>query len=243
MRTISDIIYDCFNYDDPSSHIMYGNDRTSVKPVNMVIPLTSPVMEIPVMTMDILHKLTDSVVYPEALIVNLGYNGITSHYKSVEGEIKETLTASHKLNQLARITSSKDNAVYYVTKGAIFDHNLCPVLMMSWQVNKLPDIVDRKFKLMRPVLRIAPYIYNAKSDAVQRYIINKIIPACLDVNLRRYHTIKKGMHYGDPTEMYNVKVEIDNCPFKLQTIDSPSVSTTNRDILDVALANMHDFQV
>lgn len=131
---------------------------------------------------------------------------------------------------------------YYGTCGAIFNKNLMPVMIMSWRIEKVQqDNPDKSFvyKFTQPILRVSPSVFTVKADSLTRYIINQIIPNALRNRYDAPHIYSNPL-FPSTYESFNIKVDIDEFPFTLQKVNAPSVSTTNEELLNVALANIDE---
>lgn len=242
MQDLSSVIHDAFVYS--SSRILYTKrHHQSLHPANMIIPIYSKVFEIPVMADSKLYDIVRDDLSVENLSLFLNYEGRGSRYKSLDGEFREILSTDFASNRLAKIDVPKESVNYYASRGAIFNSELYPVMLLSWQVKGTLTLIGMEYTYLRPILRIHSSVFIQKSDSVQRYIINKILPACLCTQIIRYPYIKKDRDYTVRDQLYDIKVEIDNCPFLVQKVDTPSISTTNEDIIKAALDNSEDFLV
>ena len=142
------------------------------------------------------------------------------------------------------ITPDNDENPYYTTWGAIFNKDYIPVMMLTWELEKepLPDNTDFQYKFTRPVLRLAPEVFR-KSNAVEKYIVNKVIPEILTLDGLNF-PFREGLHgfykhdYGEVVP--DVKIIVEYCPFRLSSVDMPSISTTNKDLLNIALDNLDE---
>jgi hypothetical protein len=109
------------------------------------------------------------------------------------------------------------------------------------------NVVDiTKYKLIRPVLRIDPEVYMSKADPMEKFIANKMIGLCIE-NLKRKPSnyCLNDNHNAScivtcEQSYLPVKVEIDSCPFSLLTADTPSISTTNQELIKVAIDHLDE---
>lgn len=225
------------NYSDGHRTLSF-TDRSSY----MVIPITNDSIEIPTMVMYSLTAIENKIKKnesPDAIVVNLKNTGGYTTYKSLEAGVKDMFSSLYKNSNLRKLTTVGDpEKTYYGTYGAIFDENFKPIVMLSWEVKKVyrdDELRPYKYKFIRPILRVAPEVFLNKNNAVERYIINKIIPTVLSLNY-----ISSPGFYGDRIYESNngdgkVKVVVEECPFVIKEADVPSISTTNEKLLDVAL--------
>lgn len=210
------------------------------KSLYMTIPLTGEHIEVPAFVAYALGEYTDM----DAIAVTVNHTGDKGIYKSLSSNIRYALQKVYSPYHLVKITEEEED--YYATYGAIFNKDYKPVMLMTWEIDKIPVEEESlsckyKYKMMRPVLRIAPEVFR-KSNAVEKYIVNKIIPETLaseDIdwpnNLRRYNFVLHS--YSDSPV---IKAVIEDCPFSIRSADTPSVSTTNKDLLAIALNHLDE---
>lgn len=239
LRTALSYCFECAAADTYSiSRSISFTDKSSY----MLIPVTGDNIEIPTMAMFSLPKLENKILQKElidALVVNLNNNGGYSTFKSVSASIRDAFTVLYKNAHLRKlITVGDPEKTYYGTYGAIFDENFKPVVMLSWELKKIyrDDEQDPfRYKFVRPVLRVAPEVFINKSNTVERFIINQIIPTALSINYLSSPIFHRSMIYESNSGNCKVKVLIEKIPFIIKETDVPSVSTTNEELLDTAL--------
>lgn len=213
---------------------------TEGKSLYMTIPLEDNHIEIPAFAVCGMRR----DLHSEALVVILGSTGSKAPYKSLSCNIRYGLEREYTSFHLMSITPDNDENPYYATWGAIFNKDYIPVMMLTWELEKepLPDNTDFQYKFTRPVLRLAPEVFR-KSNAVEKYIVNKVIPEILTLNGLNFpfredlHGFYKH-HYGEVVP--DVKIIVEYCPFRLSSVDMPSISTTNKDLLNIALDNLDE---
>ena len=208
----------------------------------MVMPLTEEKFELPVFALnDFTHVTHPNPRSIESLVAKLEYQGHTSTYKSLDARIRNLFLTPYRENRLCKLDAVGDE-VYYITLGAIFDRNFNPIMMFTWEIEKkYEDNGQYYLSLERPILRVDPEIYVSKRTPVERYIVNKIIPKSLGIHtIYRPYTRINTLFKGNDWTSSEVKVIIDKNPFILKHPDTPSISTTNRDLLDVALNNIEE---
>ena len=76
---------------------------------------------------------------------------------------------------------------------------------------------------------------------MSKYIINKIIPVGALVSVTHPFIFKYQLIETDLSHLYSVKVEIDDIPFRIVDTEAPSISTTNKELLDIALDHIDEF--
>lgn len=242
MRDLKTAISYCFECVAADTYSISRSISFTDKSSYMLIPVTGDNIEIPTMTMFSLPTLENKILQKEpidALAVNLNNNGGYSTFKSVSASIRDAFTVLYKNAHLRKLVTVGDpEKTYYGTYGAIFDENFKPIVMLSWELKKIykdDELRPYKYKFIRPILRVAPEVFVNKNNAVERYIINKIIPTVLSLNYISSPGFYGNRIYESNNSDSKVKVVVEECPFVIKEADVPSISTTNEKLLDIAL--------
>lgn len=215
----------------------------------MEIPITGSTFELPLFATDTFYKLVlkekDDKV--DAIVVTLNTQERMSRYKSLERAMTDVLTENYFYGRLALIEVKQGNEMvpYYGTQGAVFDKEFDPVMMCSCIVERNKENEESKsfYKLSKLILRIDPYAFIHKPTSMERFLNNKLITACLENTFYMPSPNLPGNHLlriSRPTEKFPVKVEIDDCPFTVRPADTPSISTTNQQLLQVAIDHINE---
>ena len=194
----------------------------------MEIPISENRFEVPIFAMDGFNKAIRSNRNIEALTVILNSTGYHSGYVTLDRNMIDVLLERFSRSRLALVNVKDKNNVltYYGTQGAIFDKDLNPVMMCSFLMEKNQE---GNYRCVRPILRIKPQVYMNKANPMERYIVNKIAPTCLSNSV-----LANGTTRSVP------KVEIDECPFVIRTSDVPNASTTNKELLQIAINHVDE---
>ncbi len=242
MRDLRTALSYCFECVAANTYSISRSISFTDKSSYMLIPVTGDNIEIPTMTMFSLPTLENRILQKEpidALAVNLNNNGGYSTFKSVSASIRDAFTILYKNAHLRRLIAVGDpEKTYYGTYGAIFDENFKPIVMLSWELKKIyrDDEQDPfRYKFIRPILRVAPEVFINKSNTVERFIINQIIPTALSINYLSSPIFHRSMIYESNSGNCKVKVLIEKIPFIIKETDVPSISTTNEELLDTAM--------
>lgn len=248
MTDLKAILKDCYSgHEDRYGYMNRSMQHPCTLERDMVVPVSfSDTFELPTFLLD--NFMPYSFVSPRkdfAFAATLKSNPKMSRYKSLDAIIRNTLSASFATRKLQCIVENTRDASqnYYATQGAIFDYAFNPVMMLLWQVKaKIDENNNLKFRFIKPILRIAPHVLIEKADSVQRYIINKIIPAALEITwlCKPICLLYSDFIESDCDDYCSVKVEIDRMPFLFMETDTPSVSTTNEMLLDIALNHVEE---
>ena len=240
MRDLKSTLTWCFqhlnaNSWSPTSTLGY-TDKSSY----MVIPISSENIEIPLMALNL--STIESQIRAkgdiDAIVVNLNNIGGYTSYKSVSAAVRDVFSTTYHNIHLRKIIFIRDSEkTYYGTYGAIFDENFKPVVILSWEMKRIHQDDENnpiKFKFIRPILRVAPEVLINKSNVIERFIINQIIPTSLTLNCISSPSTYRTTIYEDNDRDEKVKVIIEDSPFIVRETDIPSVSTTNEELLDIA---------
>lgn len=242
MRDLKTAISYCFECVAPDTYSISRSISFTDKSSYMLIPVIGDNIEIPTMAMYSLPTLENKILQKEpidALVVNLNNNGGYSSFKSASASIRDAFTVLYKNAHLRRLVTVGDpEKTYYGTYGAIFDENFKPIVMLSWELEKIyrdDEQVPFRYKFIRPILRVAPEVFINKSNTVERFIINQIIPIALSITYLSSPIFHRSMIYESNSGNCKVKVLIEKILFIIKETDVPSISTTNEELLDTAL--------
>lgn len=244
MVDLKDIIKRCF--DGYSTDFYFQrNDSTVRNFLYMSVPVYKESFEIPVFLLEKL-SLSNSPITSgmmDSFTIRLNHINAESTYKSLPSKVRDVLQRKFESIRLIKISlGTQGDNYYYGTCGAIFNKDFLPIMIMSWRIEKFQqDNADRPFiyKFVQPILRISPSVFIDKNDSVKRNIINQIIPNALDCECHN-PTIYNNPLFDNSYRYFNVKVDIDNFPFSFSKVCAPSVSTTNEELLSVALDHIDE---
>lgn len=242
MRDLKTALSYCFECVAADTYSISRSISFTDKSSYMLIPVTGDNIEIPTMAMFSLPTLENKILQKEsidALAVNLNNNGGYSTFKSVSASIRDAFTVLYKNAHLRKLVTVGDpEKTYYGTYGAIFDENFKPIVMLSWELKKIyrDDEQDPfRYKFISPILRVAPEVFINKSNTVERFIINQIIPTALSITYLSSPIFHRSMIYESNSGNCKVKVLIEKIPYIIKETDVPSISTTNEELLGTAL--------
>lgn len=237
MRNLSQTLERCYEDSLRLLRSLNSNIPPIENTIYMTVPLTSDYIEVPVFLMNALPY------YPkyDAIVTPLFARGLYSPYKSVPNNIRNALGCNYSQYHLQRVSLEGDQDIYYGTYGAIFNKDFVPIMMLTWEIEKVPSQTTLyKYKVAKPVLRVTPEVFR-KSNAVEKYIVNRIIPEVLSLSVD-YPYVNNSFFYNHTYDEVapRIKVIIDDCPYKLRHTEAPSFSTTNRELLKLALDNLDE---
>lgn len=247
MRDLSYVLQYGFQHACYSSGIGYNNPDADEKSRYMVIPIDKERFEVPAFALYALDK-----AYPsqntsfEEIVVKLNYVGVNSYYKTMDAAIRDALVNAYSSIRLHRLPRTGDpERTYYATQGGIFDDDFNPVMLLTWELERVPNITSlRGFDYMfrKPILRVIPEVIINKSNALERYIVNKILPNVLNIYSisRPFMSLPFFTASNNTTTDFKPKVVIEKIPFEIKNASVPSISTTDEDLMKVALDNLEE---
>lgn len=212
----------------------------------LTIPFDTKEIELPLFVVNALH----TTIYPKGdninldstnLVVEMHTSSKLGPYKTMDANIRQIIGTSFT-NSLMKITLKDSSTVYYGTYGALFDKDLNPLMMLIWKVkrtppNNLKEDSTAWFTPIKPIIRVSSRIIQ-KENPMERYIFNKIITEGLALN--NLEGIYSDIFYYSPQKTFSTQVIIDEFPFLISDPATPSISTTNKELIDTALAYIDD---
>jgi hypothetical protein len=212
----------------------------------MEIPISGNTILMPIFAFNTFYHLVkeerDGDI--DSIVVKLDTTGKIPRYKSLDRNMKDVLLEGYPGTRLVKVKvkDSEDTEItYYATGGAIFDMDLNPLMICYYLIRKdnrstvnsgEPDTAVTTYKVVKPVLWVDYRPVIAKSDPMEKFIANKMVNTCLEGNYNL------GPHYMNRRFLRaidrKVRVEIDRCPFNIFVTDTPSISTTNQQLIQVA---------
>ena len=244
MASLDDVISAIFSVSSAYSHInrlTYGNPILSAPVTSkkyMEIPISSDVFELPLLAFEGFREMNLKRSESDMIVANLYSCGQTSSYKSFDSIIKDVL--STRFNRcLCKIQVAGTNNIYYATFGAVFDDTFKPLMMLSWVMERKADgegVIKYHYK--RPLLRLNPYPCINKEDALQRFLASRMLTTTLGtaIHIPYFYDCNSFIEQSQALlvrDDYRVKVEIDECPFIIKGTDTPSISVTNKSLLQL----------
>ena len=212
----------------------------------LTIPLDTKEIELPLFVVDSLQttlclKHTDIDFDFDNLVVEMHTSSICGVYKTMDANIRQIIGTSFT-NRLMKITLKDSSTVYYGTYGALFDKDLNPLMMLIWKVKRTPsnNLMEDStawFTPIKPIIRVSSRIAQ-KENSMERYIFNKIITEGLALN--NLKGIYSDIFYYSPQKTFSTQVIIDEFPFLISDPATPSISTTNKELIDTALEYIDD---
>ena len=216
------------------------NNGSNTSPVTetrfMEIPISDSTFELPILAITAFGNMLNREEQSDTLVAEMYSTGYTSTYKSLEAIMKELLARPFYYH-LSKISIQNTSDVYYSTFGAVFNAEMKPIMMLSWIMERMKTEGHDMYSFMKPLLRIDPETWLLKENSVQKFLSGRMITNALESTIyppynyecREYFNTER---YGSDT--FKVKVEIEESPFIVRSIDTPSISATNEGLLQLA---------
>jgi hypothetical protein len=193
------------------------------------------VFEMPLFLMNILTaRLPFIDRSTEVAVIRLESTDDYTKYKSLPAIMKEVLRPTHNADNAIKALSFKVHEKdctynYYSLGGAVFTEALKPLMVLTWEVEKTITNDTANYEFIRPVLHINSDCYF-RPYPVEKFIIGRFLKAALNTNIScPSNNCRLGSEYNYYTEP--LKVEISELHFPLKGTHTPSINTTNEELL------------
>lgn len=179
---------------------------------------------------------------PDVTHINafLEYAKYDAYHTTTEPILKDVLISNFTEHKLCRMPLKQGSQIinYYGTKGFILNSRMKPMMLASWQMEKIIDERGRYvYKFIRPILRISPEVFTDDvKDPMEKLIINKVAPTALAADIFSPRSDRDYVQYNN--DAYHLKIEVDAFPFEMQTSDPPSISTTDEYLRNLILSHI-----
>lgn len=219
----------------------------------MEIPIVQDVFEVPLFAFNTFVYAVGQNIDSQAaaIVVSLDTMENTPSYVTVDRFMRDVLLERYSTSRLVllEVKQGNDTLTYYGTQGAVFDRDFNPLMICSYQLERVwtveanagePDKEVVRYKFLQPILRINPNTFLYKESSMERFLVNKLMTNCLEnkFNLPYAYNLASGRfispsNYDDV--LMPVKVEICDCPFQIHETETPSISTTNQQLIQTAI--------
>ena len=210
----------------------------------MEIPI-SHTFEVP---MFLLKGFSDAVgrkldIGKDCIAVRIMTKEHESRYSSLERIMQDILLEPYNGSWLVKVSVKAGNAIdkYYCTHGAIFNENFSPLMLCSWQLTRgwlTPN--DPKYWFTKPVIWIHPSVYTNRATKMNKFIADKVVTHLLQTGITHPRLCDVGGSFMRTSSDCLPKVVIDEFPFVLRDAEVPSISTTNEQLLQLALDHVEE---
>ena len=198
---------------------------------NMIIPLWGSIVEIPVLALDkwrekVLSGAHSVQVQQDAFVAELADGGVSPYYSTLDANFRDIMTMDYCRNKLTKIPLKGELFPYYVTRGAVFTHELSPVMLCSWKIRMEQQGDTVLAYPEKPIYRLSPHCWMV-DNALTRMLKGKVLKEIM------YQHVWCLPWYGEGERMA-VSALIEDIPFTVQKPAIPSISTTNEELIQIA---------
>lgn len=204
------------------------------------IPILGPdEFEVPVLAFPkfIQAVKRDADIGKEAIVAELYSYNKELRYTTVNRYMRDVLVDYFNDNYLLKCIVKDKDVIhnYYGTHGAVFLEDFTPVMMCSWVLwRRLIEEENRTqyiYEPQYPIVRIDPSIYLNQADSMEKFIIRKFIPACLE------HDVKTDINCGRfRNQVYKYpSIRIEKSPFRIRQHEEPDINTTNESLRQIVI--------
>lgn len=210
------------------------------------IPFSRGMIEVPTFAFNsfLTAAIEDYPDLPAFLVAKLKVSTNRTYFKTVDSIAKSLLPLEFKTERLFMVQLREDSPIYYMSHGLILNADFKPIVICSWLLEEIPNSeeIGVKYKFVRPIVRIAPSCFLEEPNTVSRFIANKLFKNAMNLEVAQP---TMSQTYDVPwrqaisvvrnsSSNKKVIVEVGNIPFNSRYKDSPSISTTNDKIMEIA---------
>lgn len=242
MASLTQTIQRCFDgYRSIYTSCCYDLYNNSNPVSFMTIPIKEETLEVPVAALPLLNDKRGKLKTVDEIAMCLAPSQRVLAYKSLDASVRNALSTPVRDVPTVKLTNVPNVGPYYCSFGAIYNAELYPVMMCSWLVHidkEAESPLNTYVDLIRPIVRVDPQVFIDKTNVVNRYIVNKIIPSALSTSFTSWHSLPYRVAEGSLS--CSIKVEIEKCPFKIKKPLVPTINTTNVSLINAVLDNIDD---
>lgn len=205
--------------------------------VFMSVPIDKEIFEVPAFAMSTFLNIQQNnrdFHQIASLAIPLYTNYEVPCYKTVGRYMRDVLNSPYYRGLVILKPNDKNTPLlYYGTKGAIFDSNFNPIAMFTLQIKK----EEESFTVTKPILRVNPLLYIYKETDIDKFIANKLIPACVSdlYYLRNINYIRV-----ENQEKMEISVIMEKMPFDIRRVPAPDASFEQHSLIELALNHLDE---
>lgn len=237
MSTLSSVINNIFEHVGNGRYVYNSSGVGNNNIKYMEIPINEDRVEIPLFALKcFVDTFCEQEPFPSKFVASLCFHGNTSTYKSLDAIMKNVLWEDFENARLVKLDISRLRKTYYGSYGSIFDEDFIPLMLCLWRLKKKETDTGWIWDFDKPIIRLDPSLYTETPNSLTRYLTGKLCttylkkafnsPMMFRDGLKLFSSIRK--HYIQP------QVIIDKIPFSLKEVCTPSISTTNECLLELA---------
>ena len=232
----------CYNRRSSSS----GDFHT--KRAYMEIPINEDTIELPLLAFksfaNIVNQNNDTKI--ETLVAALYSENGRPYYKTFSRYMKDLIRTNYVDNRLIRAEiKQKDTTInYYVSHGAVFNEKLEYLLLCTWEIHRVRHANNPcTYRYITPIIYVNPECFINPDDQMKKWVINHLISSGFSADIKAPGRGFDRSERWETALVSKLKVEIGDIPFKISSVDVPSISTTNEELLQVAINHINDISI
>lgn len=109
-------------------------------------------------------------------------------------------------------------------------------MLCTWEIERLAGF----FQVKRPILHISPSCYLSQANSLEKFLVKSLLRELLTTWVRIDIPEREHAFVRPVDDAVTVCVKIDDNPFLITHATPPSMSVTNSELLDTALAHLDD---
>lgn len=217
------------------------------------IPFSRGMIEVPTFAFNGFLKaaIEDYPDLPAFLVAKLKVSTHNTYFRTMDSIAKSLMPLEFKEERLCHFQLSEDSPIYYMSHGLILNADFKPLVMCSWILEEMlsSEEIGSKYRFVRPIVRISPSCFLEEPNTVSRFITNRLFKNAMNLEvslptMSQTYDVPWGQAVSvigeDLISRRKVTVEIGNIPFNSRYKDSPSISTTNDKIMEIARSCVSD---
>jgi len=236
LNSITERIFECrVNASDDGLVYMHKDQLHRKDGAQMEIPVGKPVFEIPLFLFNKAFSSLSNNPKVSTLVAELYTKGRKPSHKTVSRFMCDVLITHYPSMRFIdlEVKQGEDTIKYYGTYGAVFDTNFEPLMMCSWEMERLQVDGNTVFSYLRPIIRIHPDCFLNQHNSMEKFLAKKFINTALTTLVNDVPIKNELFTITERTRAYPV-VEIGASPFAITKVIPPPVTISNQDLLQVA---------
>lgn len=247
MNSLSEILEYIYEVSDCYSPMVYKNTT----PIDLLsssftarkyltILKTNNVFDIPVFTFKNSPSFIDSLYDADVFVAPIERSCKIYTTTSFSSNVKKGLVTEYD-NTVIEV-KDKENNLYYVGRGAVFDHKMTPLMICSFRIALLTSLQETPLCFLSPVLHVKASCYLSKKNAMERFIVNKFIPEALAYSSRYLRPSTCGIACSDDRKrvIVEIKDEIGIMESPEQLSVAPNTADFKKELCKVAIDHIDD---
>ncbi len=246
-RTLSYTIYNIFTDLTGYSSVSRPREPNIVGYKYMEIPIDrdEEEFEIPCVALNQFGNLvtSNSETKYSKLVVRIYSRNYTPYYRTLNRNLQEILSTNIEGTSLIKTQLNpgvSNSDYYYGCLGSIFDKHLNPLFLCTWKIKRIKTAIENEdnYEFIKPVIRICSDVFTDQSDALQRFLSKKFPILALSSSITP--PMLNRNRFINRENPCKPMVIIDNIPFNIKEAEIPSISTENKNLIQIAIDNINE---